>query len=149
MLYTFERVDTSSRNVCSALRVLAGGSGKQASTRPTTLCCMTSHQHVSRITGCTLLTRATQCMCTARMFAPRKAWRHCWDRQATISDPVLGNFPPTMCCCVCAAAGSLLGLCILAFTWVWSGLSTQVGAAVAIALPVSTWSQASLCNLLA
>jgi hypothetical protein len=44
-------------------------------------------------------------------------------------------------CCVCAAvvrvcrrAGSLLGLCILAFTYMWSGLSTQVGAAVAIAL---------------
>lgn len=36
-------------------------------------------------------------------------------------------------------AGSLLGLCILAFTWMWSGMSTQVGAAVAIALPVSTW----------
>jgi hypothetical protein len=54
-----------------------------------------------------------------------------------------------VCCCICSAAGSLLGLCILAFTWVWSGLSTQVGAAVAIALPVSTCSQTSLRNLLA
>jgi hypothetical protein len=33
-------------------------------------------------------------------------------------------------------AGSILGLCILAFSWAWSGISLQVGAAVAIALPV-------------
>lgn len=35
-------------------------------------------------------------------------------------------------------AGSVLGLCILAFSWVWTGISIQVGAAVAIALPVSS-----------
>lgn len=48
--------------------------------------------------------------------------------------------------------GSLLGLCILAFTWMWSGLSTQVGAAVAIALPlVSLWANGlgALLTLLA
>jgi Mg/Co/Ni transporter MgtE len=32
--------------------------------------------------------------------------------------------------------GAVLGLCILAFSWVWSGISLEVGAAVAIALPV-------------
>lgn len=37
-------------------------------------------------------------------------------------------------------SGAVLGLCILAFSCSWSGISTQVGAAVAIALPlVSLW----------
>lgn len=36
--------------------------------------------------------------------------------------------------------GSILGLCVLGFSFVWSGISTQVGATVAMALPlVSLW----------
>ncbi|KIY92538.1 magnesium transporter [Monoraphidium neglectum] len=36
--------------------------------------------------------------------------------------------------------GAILGLAILGFSCVWSGISTQVGATVAIALPlVSAW----------
>eukprot|EP00882_Tetradesmus_deserticola_P002963 GHRQ01003147.1.p1 GENE.GHRQ01003147.1~~GHRQ01003147.1.p1 ORF type:complete len:229 (+),score=58.55 GHRQ01003147.1:158-844(+) len=48
--------------------------------------------------------------------------------------------------------GSILGLCILAFSWMWSGISLQVGAAVAIALPlVSLWANGlgALLTLLA
>ena len=35
-----------------------------------------------------------------------------------------------------ATAGAVLGLAILGFSCAWSGISTQVGAVVAIALPV-------------
>eukprot|EP00879_Flechtneria_rotunda_P009902 GHRR01010355.1.p1 GENE.GHRR01010355.1~~GHRR01010355.1.p1 ORF type:complete len:220 (+),score=53.57 GHRR01010355.1:778-1437(+) len=48
--------------------------------------------------------------------------------------------------------GAVLGLCILAFSWVWSGISLQVGAAVSIALPlVSLWANGlgALLTLLA
>jgi hypothetical protein len=46
---------------------------------------------------------------------------------ARSSNPQLNRRPP----------GAVLGLAILAFSCTWSGISTQVGAAVAIALPVS------------
>lgn len=39
--------------------------------------------------------------------------------------------------CQLAHAGAILGLSVLLFALVWNGISMQVGAAVAIALPVS------------
>eukprot|EP00877_Chromochloris_zofingiensis_P006942 jgi/Chrzof1/2500/Cz11g17250.t1 len=42
--------------------------------------------------------------------------------------------------CQLAHAGAILGLSVLLFALVWNGISMQVGAAVAIALPlVSLW----------
>jgi hypothetical protein len=55
-----------------------------------------------------------------------------------LANTLKANNPLSCECLQLPPAGSILGLCILAFSWVWSGISLQVGAAVAIALPVRT-----------
>ncbi len=64
--------------------------------------------------------------------------RHATHAHGQLMQLVLQEFdaPPAACRCL-LHAGALLGLVILAFSYVWSGISVEVGAVVAISLPVS------------